>query len=291
MIKKIKCISVIISLVLFFTGCSFKTRTSTIVVQKTEHGKISANIYKENQVTINVNPEEGYKLLQNSLTVSEHNKKYTPQEMKINKISETEYTFDLKFYEDMDCTYYIAGEFIPENQKETYSEKKSYSIEYSSIYSKISNAPKTAKEGEKVIFEVDLYYNSYSIKTDDVKITGEDGASYPVTFEGFNISGNYLYSFSMPSQNVSVKIEEYDARSKNGTYKVNLMPVKNGKITADQETYSYGTSVSINVTPDSGYKIKENSFIVFKDKKIITSKYEFSMPPHEVNVYVEFIKE
>lgn len=143
--------------------------------------------------------------------------------------------------------------------------------------------------GEKVTLTT-TPETGYVLKDGYPKVTLTDGTEQtltPVTGE------DGTYTFIMPDGAVTVSAEFEQ------TYTINLpTSVEHGKITADKATGVKGETVTLTVTPDSGYEIDGEVTITYTDddgnEQIITATkgegttYTFIMPEAEVNVSAAF---
>jgi uncharacterized protein (DUF2141 family) len=103
-------------------------------------------------------------------------------------------------------------------------------------------------------------------------------------------SGN-SYTFTMPASNVTVAaVFELLAN----TYLVTITPPANGSVTANKASAAAGATVTLTVSPDVGYKLKDGSLKVNNDNSPVTAvsgvanSYSFAMPASNVTVTAEF---
>lgn len=129
------------------------------------------------------------------------------------------------------------------------------------------------------------------------------------TFEGWSYEGTtYKTTFIMPAKNVTFTAvwEKIDTPtpspggSGSGSGGVTSYPVTvnspaNGTVAADKKSAASGATVTITVTPETGYKV---GTVTVKDKngKTIAAtekdgKYSFQMPASAVSVDVTFVKD
>ena len=129
------------------------------------------------------------------------------------------------------------------------------------------------------------------------------------TFEGWSYEGTtYKTTFTMPAKNVTFTAvwEKIDTPtpspggSGSGSGGVTSYPVTvnspaNGTVAADKKSAASGATVTITVTPETGYKV---GTVTVKDKngKTIAAtekdgKYSFQMPASAVSVDVTFVKD
>lgn len=102
----------------------------------------------------------------------------------------------------------------------------------------------------------------------------------------------------MPDGDVTISVEK-NAK----TYEVKQAETTNGKLEISPATAAEGATVTVKVTPDAGYALKENGLKVTytdADNKEQTvevkagteaNTYTFAMPAYPVNVSAEFVKE
>ena len=69
-------------------------------------------------------------------------------------------------------------------------------------------------------------------------------------------------------------------------YTITIAKMTNGRIEADQQKAIEGTTVTLTVTPDSNYKLKEGSLLV--NGKAISGT-SFVMPAEDVTITAEFV--
>ncbi len=94
------------------------------------------------------------------------------------------------------------------------------------------------------------------------------------------------YSFEMPPGNATVTVE-----FERGAYAVNKTDTVNGTFGAPLSAV-YGDPVTIDVTPEPGWSVKQISIVPDVQVETVTSdaEYRFTMPPEDVTVAVEFGK-
>ena len=129
--------------------------------------------------------------------------------------------------------------------------------------------------------------------------TGAPDETVPATFKPDASSGiAYLYTFTMPDGDVTISV------TKNAkTYAVKQAETTNGKLEISPATAAEGATVTVKVTPDAGYALKENGLkVTYTDadgkEQTVEVKagteantYTFAMPAYPVNVSAEFVKE
>lgn len=128
----------------------------------------------------------------------------------------------------------------------------------------------------------------------EVQEAAQDEAAAQATTE----KAKTVYTFTMPDGDVTINV------TKNAkTYAVNKAETTNGKLEISPATAAEGATVTVKVTPDAGYALKENGLkVTYKDAdnneqtvKVAegteANTYTFAMPAYPVNVSAEFAKE
>lgn len=128
----------------------------------------------------------------------------------------------------------------------------------------------------------------------EVQEAAQDEAAAQATTE----KAKTVYTFTMPDGDVTISV------TKNAkTYEVNKAETTNGKLEISPATAAEGATVTVKVTPDAGYALKENGLkVTYKDAdnneqtvKVAegteANTYTFAMPAYPVNVSAEFAKE
>ena len=141
------------------------------------------------------------------------------------------------------------------------------------VNGKVSVDKTNAVKGETVTITVtpDSGYKVKTVTAGDVAVTTVNETTY---------------TFTMPEKNVEVKAE-FDAIPPT-KYSVTKAEVVNGKIDVDKAEAVKGETVTITVTPDSGYKVKT---VTAGDVAVTTvneTTYTFTMPEKNVEVKAEF---
>ena len=128
----------------------------------------------------------------------------------------------------------------------------------------------------------------------EVQEAAQDEAAAQATTE----KAKTVYTFTMPDGDVTIKVEK-NAK----TYEVKQAATTNGKLEITPATAAKDETVTVKVTPDAGYALKENGLKVTytdADNKEQTvevkagteaNTYTFAMPAYPVNVSAEFVKE
>lgn len=100
----------------------------------------------------------------------------------------------------------------------------------------------------------------------------------------FSIQGN-TYNFTMPTSDVVVSASFVAAPE---SHNVSIsQSIEHGTVTSDKATYYEGETVTLTVTPDSGYEIEE---VTIDGDPIspVNDIYLFNMPNHDVVVSAKF---
>lgn len=132
------------------------------------------------------------------------------------------------------------------------------------------------------------------VALNEVQEAAQDEAAAQATTE----KAKTVYTFTMPDGDVAINVEK-NAK----TYEVKQAATTNGKLEISPTTAAEGATVTVKVTPDAGYALKENGLKVTytdADNKEQTvevkagteaNTYTFAMPAYPVNVSAEFVKE
>lgn len=132
------------------------------------------------------------------------------------------------------------------------------------------------------------------VALNEVQEAAQDEAAAQATTE----KAKTVYTFTMPDGDVTISVTK-DAK----TYEVKQAATTNGKLEISPATAAEGATVTVKVTPDAGYALKENGLKVTytdADNKEQTvevkagteaNTYTFAMPAYPVNVSAEFVKE
>lgn len=149
------------------------------------------------------------------------------------------------------------------------------------------------KEGTDIV-TVTAKNGDTDVALTEVQEAAQDEAAAQATTE----KAKTVYTFTMPDGDVTISVTK-DAK----TYEVKQAATTNGKLEISPATAAEGATVTVKVTPDAGYALKENGLKVTytdADNKEQTVKvaegteantYTFAMPAYPVNVSAEFVKE
>ena len=149
------------------------------------------------------------------------------------------------------------------------------------------------KEGTDIV-TVTAKNGDTDVALNEVQEAAQDEAAAQATTE----KAKTVYTFTMPDGDVTISVTK-DAK----TYAVNKAETTNGKLEISPATAAEGATVTVKVTPDAGYALKENGLkVTYKDAdnneqtvKVAegteANTYTFAMPAYPVNVSAEFAKE
>ena len=149
------------------------------------------------------------------------------------------------------------------------------------------------KEGTDIV-TVTAKNGDTDVALTEVQEAAQDEAAAQATTE----KAKTVYTFTMPDGDVTIKVEK-NAK----TYEVKQAATTNGKLEITPATAAKDETVTVKVTPDAGYALKENGLKVTytdADNKEQTvevkagteaNTYTFAMPAYPVNVSAEFVKE
>ena len=149
------------------------------------------------------------------------------------------------------------------------------------------------KEGTDIV-TVTAKNGDTDVALTEVQEAAQDEAAAQATTE----KAKTVYTFTMPDGDVAISVEK-NAK----TYEVKQAATTNGKLEISPATAAEGETVTVKVTPDAGYALKENGLKVTytdADNKEQTvevkagteaNTYTFAMPAYPVNVSAEFVKE
>ena len=149
------------------------------------------------------------------------------------------------------------------------------------------------KEGTDIV-TVTAKTGDTDVALTEVQEAAQDEAAAQATTE----KAKTVYTFTMPDGDVTISV------AKNAkTYEVKQAATTNGKLEITPATAAKDETVTVKVTPDAGYALKENGLKVTytdADNKEQTvevkagteaNTYTFAMPAYPVNVSAEFVKE
>ncbi|MDU4278308.1 MAG: SpaA isopeptide-forming pilin-related protein [Finegoldia magna] len=243
-------------------NATFEAETYNITYNKPTGGSVSGqpNAKTDQTVTLNVSPEEGYKL--KTLTVDEHNV--------TNDVENKQYTFTMP---PKDVSVNATFEKIQE---------KTYSVTYNVQNNvTVTAEPKdNIKAGDTVTLTLNPNDGCVFKKLEVNSTAG------PVATKKVN---DTTYTFTMPASNVGINVsyEKPQASSYNISVDKNL---QNGAISPSVNTATAGTEVTLTVTPNDGFEVAS----VTMNGQALTAgadgKYSFTMPAGDVTVSATFKK-
>ena len=149
------------------------------------------------------------------------------------------------------------------------------------------------KEGTDIV-TVTAKNGDTDVALTEVQEAAQDEAAAQATTE----KAKTVYTFTMPDGDVTISVTK-DAK----TYEVKQAATTNGKLEISPATAAEGATVTVKVTPDTGYALKENGLkVTYTDAdnnaKTVevnagadANTYTFAMPAYPVNVSAEFVKE
>ncbi len=208
-------------------------------------------------VTITVEPDEGYQLTEGSLKVNDGAVTVSTGS------GANEYTFVMP---EGDATVTAAFEKIK------YAVTADASIANGAI--DITTSP--VAWGETVSFKVnpDEGYEFVEFSLPDGIVAKQDE------------SDNTKYSFEMPKAAVTI-----GATFQKVTYTLTLPTVEGGSVTADHDSpVAWDEEVTLTVNPDPGYQLTEGSLKVNDGAVTLTADNKFTMPKENVTVFAAFEK-
>lgn len=149
------------------------------------------------------------------------------------------------------------------------------------------------KEGTDIV-TVTAKSGDTEVALNEVQEAAQDEAAAQATTE----KAKTVYTFTMPDGDVDISVTKAAK-----TYAVKQAATTNGKLEISPATAAEGATVTVKVTPDAGYALKENGLkVTYKDAdnneqtvKVAegteANTYTFAMPAYPVNVSAEFAKE
>ena len=149
------------------------------------------------------------------------------------------------------------------------------------------------KEGTDIV-TVTAKNGDTDVALTEVQEAAQDEAAAQATTE----KAKTVYTFTMPDGDVTISV------AKNAkTYAVKQAATTNGKLEITPATAAKDETVTVKVTPDAGYALKENGLkVTYTDAEsneqtvevkagTEANTYTFAMPAYPVNVSAEFVKE
>jgi hypothetical protein len=211
-------------------------------------------------VALSISPAGGYALKEGTLAVTQAG----GGGVKLNG-SGTAYSFAMP---DTDVTVAAEFEELPEG---------TYTVSIGELQGGTINAdPASAAAGTPVTLTA-TPAAGYTLKAGTVKVN--NGA---VAVNGSGAA----YTFAMPEGNVTVTAE-FEAIN----YSVTIGTLTNGSVSANKETATVGTTITLTVTPAGGYALKAGSLKVNNGAVNLSGSgnaYTFAMPAADAAVSAEF---
>jgi hypothetical protein len=212
--------------------------------------------FPEATITLTVKPEEGYRLKEGSLKVNDG---------AVPVAGSGPYTFAMPA-----ANVTIRAEFeLPPPD--------AYSISVTPPdHGTVSSNTNSAQEGDTITLTMEPE-EGYRLKEGSLKVN--DGA--------VPIAGSGPYTFAMPAANVTVSAEFEGI-----PYTVSVATLSNGTVTCSSTTAIIGDIITLTVTPDTGYRLKEGSLKVNDGAVPVAGSgpYTFAMPASNVTVSAFFNK-
>ena len=234
-------------------SATYKTAKYTVTIITPAHGSISVNpdTYKAGaKVTLDITPDAGYELDKLTFTDSE------------------------------DYTTAISGKSFTMPDDDVYVEASFKKIVYSITVSEADNGKVTSShKGRGINNTVTL-----TVKPDSGYVLSKLTVKNVTTKEAITVSGSGdTYTFKMPASKVTVSAEFKKS------YSVSISSVSNGEVTADLTKAAKGQTVTLTVTPNSGYELDE---LTVNDGDVTVSgsgsTYTFKMPAAKATVKATF---
>ena len=242
-------------------NATFEAETYNITYNQTTGGSVSgpANAKTGENVSLNVNPKEGYKL--KTLVVTDgkgnnvllNNNQFTMPAGNVSVNAE---------FERIQATTYSVTYNVQNNGTVTAEPKDNI------------------KAGDTVTLTLNPN-NGYVLKTLEVNSTAGAVATKKVN--------DTTYTFTMPASNVGINVSYEKPQASSHNIKVDEN-IQNGAISTSVNTATSGTEVTLTVTPNDGFEIES----VTMNGQALTAgadgKYSFTMPAGEVTVSATFKK-
>lgn len=244
-------------------------RTYSVRVLSAEYGSIEADRPSAGSgetVTISLQPDSG--CLLEKLTVTGSN----GREISCSKRDSTHYTFPMPdrdvfvtavFTNPMDYTYPV-----------TVLAAEHGAVETDCISAAAGDSVSLAVTSEK----------GYTLEL--LTVTGTDGSRIPCTAQD-----STHYSFSMPASPVTVTALFFKGTAY--TYPIQVLSAEHGTVFADRSSASQGDTVTLTITPDSGYSLEHLTITGTNGNAIPCATqdglhYTFQMPGRDVAVTAVF---
>ncbi len=227
-----------------------------------QNGTITSDVTEQKAtkyVFLTIKPEVGFQIKEGTL------KYYKTDE------TSTETPIIGKSFQMPDYDITITAEFeeIPAHSITTAT------VEHGTLESSVA----TAKAGTEVSITA-TPEDGYQLKIGSLKVYKTDDEATTVI-----VAAN---KFEMPNYDVTITAEFEELPAHN----ITTANVEHGTLSSSVATAKAGTNITITVTPENGYKLKENSLKVYKtddeNKTTIVVMNEFTMPDYDVTITAEF---
>jgi hypothetical protein len=216
-------------------------------------------------ITLTISPDSGYQLKTGSLSVKETTGTGTV-------VVSSDNTFTMPAY-----NVTVSGEFEVAIQ--------SYTITAPGAITggTITANPTSATEGTTITLTISPD-SGYQFKAGSLSVRETTGTG-TVTVSANN-------TFTMPAYNVTVS-GEFERAEEPSIYSVAIADgIQNGTITVNPTSAETGTTITLTISPDSGYQLKTGSISVSETDGtgtvVLSSDNTFTMPAYNVTVSGEF---
>ena len=241
-------------------SAAFEKINYAVTLGTFENGAVTASAATAQMgdtVTLTVSPDTGYQLVADSLKVNGG---------------------DVALTDNGDGTYTFTMPAAAVTVEAAF-EKADYAVTLGTVENgTVTASAATAQMGDTVTLTVSPD-TGYQLVADSLKVNGGDVA--------LTDNGDGTYTFTMPAAAVTVEA----AFEKIG-YTVTVGTFENGTVTASAATVPMGDTVTLTVTPDTGYRLVADSLKVNGGDVALTDNgdgtYTFTMPVGAVEITAEF---
>ena len=239
-------------------NATFEAETYNITYNNQTGGTVNgpATAKTDQTVTINVSPENGYKL--KSLTVD-------GQDV-TNGVVDNQYIFTML---PRDVSVEAVFEKI---------EEKTYNVYTQTPVGGTLSVNKTKAKANETITVTAVAYEDYELKS----ITYRDTAGNEHT-----VTGN---SFTMPASDITVSATFEKKADPNPNYNVKVNPAENGQVTVTPTSAKKGETVTITASPSEGYVLDTLTVTDGAGNPVQVTNNSFTMPAGDVTVSATFKK-
>lgn len=232
---------------------NFKLITKKITTASVANGSITLSTDKAAQgeeVTVTLAPNNGYKLKDGSLMVTDENS----NSVSISKKSDKVYTFIMP-----SSNVSVSAMFVGIDHTITLGDKR------------ISSDKQSAKTGEDVTITI--------VPDDGYKVS-----KLNITNVNVDISklSNNKYTFTMPASDVKITVEFSKI-----DYEISVTKSNYGKVDVVKAGVP-GDKIQVTVTPNMGYKLSQIKIIDSNKKEIELTDNAFIMPDSKVTITTAF---